>query len=61
MPKDKYEWDIDPKDEAVVAVDAMLEKINQTIRKLEPGILNSDCSDSLVYFVDWIFGRRKLD
>jgi hypothetical protein len=61
LPKDKDEWDIDPKDDALVAVHAILEEMNKTIRKLEPGISNNDCLEARRYFSDWAFGETKLD
>jgi hypothetical protein len=52
---------IDPKGDALVAVHAILEEMNKTIRKLEPGISNNDCLEARRYFSDWAFGETKLD
>jgi Protein of unknown function (DUF1629) len=49
------------KNEAVIAVDAILKEMDRSIKALEPGISRNDRAQAHRYFSDWINGRRKLD
>jgi hypothetical protein len=60
VPKNLDLDDRSVKHEAIDAVQALGDEIDRTVRKLEPNISHRDCLRAADYFVDWIFGRRKL-
>jgi len=49
------------KNEAVVAVAAILKEMDGIVKKLEPGISSKDRGQVHRYFIDWVSGQRKFD